>query len=318
MHRIVFLDRSTLDAHVRSPSFAHDWTDHSTTRPAQVARRLRGATMAVTHRVALTREVLSILPALRLVAVAATDVSHVDLAACRDQGIVVCQVRGYAVDSVAEHVLGGLLTLSRNLFGYRRAVSRGDWTRARTFCAHLFPIHEVGGSTLVIYGHGATGRATAARARALGMQVLLSERRGAAEVREGRIEFDEALARADVFSLHCPFAPGAERLIDAEALSRMRSTALLVNTAHGRLVDLDALHLALADHRIGGALLDVLPQEPPLDGHALLDSELSNLIVTPHIAWASQRAQHALAEGLVDNLEAFVHGRLTEDLARVG
>lgn len=315
MQRIVFLDRGTVDAHVRSPSFAHEWTDHRATAPEQVVARLEGAQIAVVNKVKLPAPAIAALPELRLVAVAATGVDNVDLEACRARDVAVCNVPDYAATSVAEHVIAGVLALRRNLFAYRAAMARGEWARSEVFCAHLFPIEDVAGSTMVIYGHGAIGAATAARARGVGMQVVLSERAGARRVRPGRVPFEQALERADVLSLHCPLTETNRGLLDAAALARMKPTSLVVNTARGALVDLDALHVALLDGAIGGAMIDVMPHEPPKDGHALLSSGLPNLIVTPHVAWASRDTQQRLADRVVDAIEAFVEGRLETDLA---
>jgi glycerate dehydrogenase len=312
MHRVVFLDRATLDTHLPTPCFHHVWTDYDATGPRDVAARLAGATLAVVNKVRLEGDVLARLPDLELVAVAATGTDNVDLDACRRLGIRVTHVRGYAAESVAEHVLACVLALRRNLFAYRRAVQQGAWQRSQAFAAHLFPVEELSGATLAIYGHGAIGQATARKAEALGMQVILPERRGAARVRPGRIPFEAAVARADVLSLHCPLDANSAGLVDEHVLELLGPSGLLVNTARGGLVDHAALFGALSAGRIGGAALDVLPQEPPVDGHALLDVDLPNLIVTPHVAWASQRTQHALARRVIAQLEAFVAGALTE------
>ncbi|MCB9645263.1 MAG: glycerate dehydrogenase [Deltaproteobacteria bacterium] len=314
MHRVVFLDRATLDAHIPSPGFPHEWKEFGCTAPGEVRARLAGATMAVVNKVRLDAETLAALPDLRLVVVAATGTDNVDLEACRALGIRVSNVRGYAADSVAEHVVACVLALRRNLFGYRKALLGGAWQRSESFAAHLFPIEEVGGATLAIYGHGAIGQATARRAEALGMQVILPERKGACTTRPGRVPFEEAVARCDVLSLHCPLDATSAGLVDADVLDLLGPSGVLVNTARGGLVDHAALLAALSAGRIGGAALDVLPHEPPVDGHALLERELPNLIITPHVAWASQRAQHTLARRVIERLEAFAAGTLTDSL----
>jgi len=231
----------------------------------------------------------------------------VDWAWCRQRGITVCNVRGYGTRSVAEHVLMLMLALRRQLPGFQRDLRAGAWQRAEAFCLLDRPIGDLGGATLGIVGTGELGQAVAALGRALGMEVLLAERRGAAP-RPGRVAFEEALARADVLSLHCPLTPETRGLVGAAELAAMKPGAILINTARGALVDAEALLASLAAGHLGGAGIDVLPEEPPRHGHPLLAADLPNLIVTPHVAWASASAMQALADQLVGNLEAFVAG----------
>jgi glycerate dehydrogenase len=273
-----------------------------------VAERLAGATIAITNKVPLRAQVLERLPGLRLIAVAATGVDCVDWAWCHAHGITVCNIRGYAVRSVAEHVLMLMLALRRQLPALQADLRAGAWQRADAFCLLDRPIADLGGATLAIVGAGELGRAVARTGAALGMEVLLAERRGA-EPRPGRVPFEEALTRADVLSLHCPLTPETRGLVGAAELAAMKPGAILINTARGALVDADALLTALAEGRLGGAGIDVLPEEPPRHGHPLLEANLPNLIVTPHVAWASASAMQALADQLIDNMEAFVAGR---------
>lgn len=308
MERVVFLDRDTVDAHLRSPAYDHVWTDYGHTEADDAAARIATATAVVVNKVPLTEAVLAGAPHLRHVAVAATGTDNVDLDACRRLGIRVTRVAGYAADSVADHVLAVVLALSRNLFAYRRAVVSGAWARSPTFSPHLFGIDGLRGATLGIVGAGAIGCAVAARAEAFGMRVRFAERPGAAQVRPDRVPLDDLFAEADVVSLHCPLTDATRGFVNAERLARMKPTALLVNTARGALVDHAAVHLALLEGRIGGVALDVWPHEPPRDGHALLDLEHDRLVITPHVAWASREAQQTLADRVIDDLEAVQRG----------
>ncbi|MDB5096023.1 MAG: glycerate dehydrogenase [Cyanobacteria bacterium RYN_339] len=307
MQRVVFLDRCTLRADVRRPAFAHTWDEHWTTAPEQVLPRLREATIAITNKVPLRADTLEQLPGLKLVAVAATGVDGVDWAWCHANGVTVCNIRGYAVRAVPEHVLMLALALRRQLPAFQQDLRAGAWQRAEAFCLLDRPIRDLGGATLGIVGAGELGQAVATLGRAFGMEVLFAERRGAAP-REGRVAFDELLARADVLSLHCPLTPETRGMIGATELARMKPDAVLINTARGALVDADALIAALALGHLGGAGIDVLPEEPPRQGHPLLETDLPNLIITPHVAWASTSAMQALADQLIDNLEAFSAG----------
>ena len=308
MERIIFLERDTFRVGFRPPQFPHEWQDYAESHPDEVVPRLRDATIAIVNKLPLREAELQQLPHLRMVAVAATGVDNIDLVYCRKHGIAVSNVRDYAVNSLAEHVLMLILALRRNLIGYHADVNRGKWQRAKQFCLLDRPIHDIAGTTLGIVGHGFLGKAVARLAHAVGMRVLLSERKGAMDTRDGRVPFGEMLEQSDVITLHCPLTAETKDLIGAREFELMKSWALLINTARGGLVNEQALLEAIKTGSIAGAAVDVLSREPPADGNVLLNEDLPNLIVTPHIAWSSREAMQTLADQLIDNLEAFVRG----------
>lgn len=305
---IVFLERDTFNVSFRKPAFEHEWVEFGETTPGEVVQRLGQATIAICNKVSLRGEALAQLPNLRLIAVAATGVDNVDLAFCRNHNIAVCNTRGYAANSLPEHALMLMLALRRNLVAYRNDVRNGRWHEARQFCLLDHPIADLKGSTLGIVGFGTLGKSMAELGRAIGMDVIVAERKNAATVREGRVAFGELLERSDVISLHCPLTEETKNLISAGELGQMKCDAILINTARGGLIDDHALLAALQDGRIAGAGIDVLRNEPPREGNPLLEVDLPNLIVTPHNAWASRQAMQTLADQLIDNLEAFVRG----------
>jgi glycerate dehydrogenase len=304
--KLVFLDRSTLVAELRRPSFPHEYAEYAQTSPEELDARLRGASIAITNKVRIQRASIERADSLRLIAVAATGVDVIDLEACREHGVAVANIRGYAKTSVPEHVFALILALRRSLVGLRQDVRSGAWSRASTFCLLDRPAQDLAGATLGIVGSGAIVGAVAALGRAFGMTVLLAERRGAAVTRADRRRFDEVLESSDVLSLHCPLTPETRGLIGREELARMKPGAIVINTARGGLVDESALARALSEGRIGGAGIDVLSEEPPRSPNPLLSLDLPNLIVTPHVAWASREAMQTLADQLIDNIEAFV------------
>jgi glycerate dehydrogenase len=305
---IVFLERGTFAVEFRTPGFEYSWVDYQTTRPDQIVERLRDATIAICNKLPLRADVLAQLPSLRLIAVAATGVDNIDLEFCRSHNIAVCNGRNYATTSLPEHVLSLIFALRRNLIAYREDVIRGEWQQAKQFCLLDHAINDVRGSTMGIVGYGALGKATENLARAVGMEVLVAERKGVGVIREGRASFADVLRRSDVLSLHCPLTDATRNLIGAAELKLMKPTAILINTARGALVDEAALVEGLKDGTIGGAGIDVLRVEPPENSNLLLEEKLPNLVVTPHIAWASREAMQALADQVIDNLEAFVRG----------
>ena len=308
MERIVFLDRDTLKADIRPPAFAHEWREYGATRAEEVVGRLGGASIAIVNKVSINEAQLAELPALRLIAVAATGTDNIDLKSCRERGVSVSNVRGYATDTLPEHVLMLMLALRRNLVGYRADLRAGEWARAEEFCLLTHPIRDLHGSTLGIIGHGALGQAVERLASAFGMNVLVAERKGATNCRAGRTPFAEVLRASDQITLHTPLNEETRNLIGAAELASMKRTALLINCARGGVVDETALLEALRAGVIAGAGIDVLSREPPREGNALLELDLPNLIVTPHVAWASRQAMQTLADQLIDNIEAFVRG----------
>ncbi len=308
MEHLVFLDRSTLQATVRRPAFDHTWAEYATTSQDQTQPRLREATIALTNKAPLRAETLAQLPKLKLIAVAATGHDIVDVAACRELGIAVCNIRNYAVHTVPEHVFALILALRRSLLAYRADVEHGRWQQCEQFCFFDHPIGDLHGSTMGIVGGGALGQGTAALARAFGMRVLFAETTPGTPARAERTPLDQVLAESDVISLHCPLVPATRNLIGPAQLRQMKRNAVLINTARGGLVDESALATALTEGWIAGAGFDVLSTEPPTRGNPLLDLRLPNFILTPHVAWASKGAMQGLADQLIDNVELFVQG----------
>ncbi|MDX5364702.1 MAG: D-2-hydroxyacid dehydrogenase [Pseudazoarcus pumilus] len=306
--RIVNLEGESVASGFRAPSIPHEWIEYPLTPPERVVERLREAQVAVINKVRLTAEYLEQLPELKLVAISATGTDNIDLAACRERGIVVSNVRGYAVNTVPEHALMLMLALRRSLLAYHRDVQDGAWARSDNFCLFGHPVGDLHGATLGIFGRGSLGQGVARLATAFGMHILWGEHRGAATVREGYTAFDTVLREADVISLHCPLNDATRGMIGCDELARMKRSAVLVNTGRGGLVDEQALADALRAGVIAGAGMDVLSKEPPRDGNPLLAGDVPNLIVTPHMAWASENAMQALTDQVIDNIEAFAAG----------
>lgn len=307
METIVFLERDTLKVELRRPSFEHVWREYGSTLPEEIAERLEGATVAVVNKLPLRADLLSRLPELRLIAVAATGTDNIDLEFCRERRIEVSNVRGYARETLPEHVLMLTLALRRNLLAYVEAVREGRWQRAGQFCLHAREIRDLSGSTFGLVGHGTLGRGVERLARAFGMEVLIAEHKGSGVVREGRTPFDEVVRRADVLSLHVPLNEETRGMLGREEFESMKRSAVLINCARGGVVEEGALAEALREGKIAGAGVDVLSAEPPGDDNPLLAPDLPNLILTPHVAWAGREAQQALADQLVDNIEKFVN-----------
>jgi len=308
-HRIVFLDRAILPAPLRRPAFAHEWTEYPTTSEAQLGERLAGASIVISSKIALRGTTLSRFPSIRFIAVAGTGYDVFDIDYCRSHGIAVANVRDYAAHTVPEHTFALILALRRNLFAYRADVEAGLWHKAEPFCLLTHPLVDLHGATMGIVGEGAIGQGTATIARGFGMDVIFADHPGPKTGEGPFVALEALLARADVVALHCPLTDKTRNLIGEAQLRSMKRNALLINAARGGLVDEQALARALGEGWIAGAGIDVLTREPPRGHNPLLDLRLPNLVVTPHVAWAGDRAMAQFGEQLIGNIELWVAGR---------
>jgi glycerate dehydrogenase len=310
--KAVFLDYATVSFHgdldptaLRQALPGLDLREH--TPEGEVAEAVSRSEVILVNKLRISREVIESAPGLRLVVLAATGTNNVDLTAARERGIAVCNLRDYCTASVVQHVFGLLLALTQRLREYDGLVRSGAWQRGEQFCLLDFPIRELTGRRLVIVGYGTLGKAVAHAARAFGMEVLVANRPGG-ERAAGRLDLAQLLPQADVLSLHCPLTPHTQGLIGTAELARMKRDAVLINTARGALVDAAALVDALRGGRLGGAGIDVLAQEPPVDGSPLLAGDIPNLIVTPHVAWAAREARQRCLDEMAANVEDYRRG----------
>ena len=283
------------------------WHSYPATAPADRLAHIGDADIIVTNKVVLDDDVLRAAPKVRLICLTATGYNNVAVDTARELDIVVSNVVAYATDSVVQHVFALMLAHHTRLFDYTAAVRRGDWTKSPQFCLLDYPVRELRGMTLGIIGYGELGHGVAKIAEAFGMRVMVSQRPGG-EPREGRHALDEVLRESDVLTLHVPLLDNTHHLIDARALGLMKPTALLINTARGAVVDNVALADALRRGMIGGAALDVLDVEPPPLDHPLLATDIPNLIVTPHTAWAGRQSRQNVVDETVANIQAFLAG----------
>jgi len=276
------------------------------TKDTEVSERIRNAEFVLANKARLTAEVLENCPSLRFIGLTATGTNNVDLDAAKRQDIAVCNIRGYCTQSIAEHVFGCVLNLTHNLGRYNASVRAGEWQQSDDFCLLSYPIRELSAMTLGIVGYGELGKGVATFAEAFGMDVIISARPGTDHVPDGRVSFDDLLQRADVISLHCPLTDATADLFGAAEFGKMKSDAILINTARGGLIDSTALVNALQTGEIAAAAVDVLPQEPPVNGDPLLDYKEANLLITPHVAWGSNVARQAAIDELAANIGAFL------------
>lgn len=309
---IVFLDAATYgDMSLQLFTDTWDCTVHHVTHPAETIERIAGYSVAVTNKVAIDRAILNSIEArdLRLIAVAATGTDIVDKVEAAKRGVKVCNVPGYATQSVAQFTMALILELATCAGKYGNAVKSGEWQKSPVFSLLNFPNMELAGKKLGVIGFGNIGQAVAQMARGFGLEILMAARPGStAPIPHDRLAVSELLQQADIVSLHCPLTPETKNLINRQTLSLMKPTAFLINTARGALIDEAALIDALRNRKIAAAALDVISREPPSADHPIIlaASELPNLLVTPHTAWSAREARQRLLEQVKENIAAFL------------
>ncbi|MCW4151835.1 D-2-hydroxyacid dehydrogenase [Halomonas sp. 18H] len=309
----VLLDAASLGADIDlSPIEARvsRLTCHDATSAEHVVPRLDQADVAIVNKVVLDAASLEALPRLKLICVLATGTNNIDMQAAERLGIQVRNVVGYGTASVAQHSLLLLLALAARLPLYQEDVRSGRWSASPFFCLMDHPTMQLDGRHLVIVGQGELGRRVGQLAAGLGMQVSYAARPGR-EAGDSRPALHELAAGADVISLHCPLTDATQHLIDETLLARLKPSTLIINCARGGIIDERACLAALQAGRLGGLGVDVLPEEPPRNGHPLLEAlgEPLNLIVTPHNAWISPEARQRIVSLTADNLDAWIATR---------
>ncbi|MCH9639953.1 MAG: 2-hydroxyacid dehydrogenase [Betaproteobacteria bacterium] len=310
--RAVFLDfgsgsRGDMDCTALEQAIS-PWRYYQDSSEQEVLERIKEAEIIVNNKVFLNREAIFAANRLKLICIAATGFNNVDLSAAAERNIPVCNVRGYATSSVVQHVLMLMLNLSCRFLEYQALVKSGGWQASKYFCPLDFSIEELSGKTLGIIGYGELGRGVAKVAEAFGMNVLIAEHKNK-PARSGRTAFDEVIGQADFITLHCPLSPETRNLISRRELELMKPTAYLINTARGGLLnEKDLLH-SLSTNSIAGAGIDVLQEEPPAKDSMILQYQLPNLIVTPHIAWASRESRQRLLDQIAENINNFFQNK---------
>lgn len=307
--KAVILDRNTLSEQLELtvPQGVTEWVVYQSTTPEQVLQHLQGAQIAITNKVKLRREHLQQLPSLKLIQLTATGTDNIDKEAAQELGIEVKNVVGYSTESVAEHFFMLLLAAMRGLKPYHIAVEKGDWQADGRFCLTEPSILDLHTRTLGIIGIGNIGKAITERAKAFGMRVLWAEHQGKAPRNADYTPFEEVLAQSDIISLNCPLTPVTHHLINTETIARMSRKPLLINVARGAVVDPQAIYDALQQGKLLGFATDVFEQEPPVDTDPLLKlATHPRVLLTPHVAWASEFALEKLWTKVKEQVEAFI------------
>lgn len=307
--KIVFLDASSLgDADLSLFENLGDFKSYPLTKKEEVVERIEDVEVIITNKVWLGREEMEKAKNLKLIAISATGYNNVDLEAAREMGIIVANVKGYSTESVAQLTLTYILTMASSLINYNSDVKKGDWAKSPIFTMLRYPFNNLKGKKLGIVGYGTIAKRVEELALVFGMEVLVGKRPGASYEDDRRVDFEELLKESDYISLHCPLSESTFKLFGEEEFKKMKKDSVLINTARGPVVDEEALYNALKEREIRGACIDVMTQEPPQDNNKLF--ELDNIIITPHVAWASNESIETLVDGIVENIELYKKGEL--------
>ena len=301
--KIVILDGATAKGKELDFDFLNQFGDvtyYDTTRNEDVLSRAKDADILVINKIVMDKDTLAECKNLKLITILATGYNIVDIEAAKALGITVCNVPYYSTNSVAQLTFAFILDFACKLSLHTQSVARGDWQRCNDFAYTLDTLHELSGKTLGIIGYGSIGKKVAQIGKAFGMNVLIATRTPV----EGCVSKEEVFKNADFVTLHCPLNEQSKLMINEKSLALFKSTAYLINTARGGLIDENALAVALNSGKIAGAALDVLTSEPPKADNPLIYAK--NCIITPHMAWASLEARVRLLHATEDNVRAFL------------
>lgn len=305
---------TVLDGYTENPGdLSWDWLEalgetsiYDCTPDGLIAERSAGCEIIITNKTPLRRETLEKLPELRYIGLLSTGYNVVDWEYCKEKGIPVCNIPTYSTSAVAQLTFALILEHTNHVALHSDSVMSGEWSNCKYFCYQKSPLAELDGKTLGIIGFGKIGKAVAVIARAFGMKVLAHTNHPAPFDDVEFVTTDELLAESDFVTLHCPLTLQTEGMVNAEFISKMKSSAVLINTSRGQVIDEQALADALNSGRLAGAGLDVLSAEPPKADNPLLGAR--NCLITPHIAWAGYETRSRLMDICRRNVEAYLSG----------
>ena len=307
--KIVITDADTVfDSNVKADIFEKfgELVVYPLTSEDELIDRIKDADMVLCNKTQIGKREMDAAKNLKYIGLFATGFNNIDTAYAKEKGITVCNAPGYSTEAVAQHAVALMLQALNRVGDYNKIVAEGDWRKSRAFALFPFPIYELCGKTLGIVGYGAIGKRVADVAKAFGMRVLVHNRSRVTDESVTQVPFDTLLKESDVVSLHCPLNEDSKNIMNADAFSKMKDGAVLVNTARGPLVDENALRDALLGGKLLAAGVDVLCTEPMREDCVLYGIE--NCYITPHIAWAGLETRTRLMGVVEDNINAFLSG----------
>ena len=305
---IVVLDAATMRGPLLRPKFAHRWTEYPLSNPQETTRRIKNAHILIINKVVITAKDIAAAPHLKLIAITATGVNNINLEACKKHAVCVCNIRHYANRGLAEHTIGLIYALARGVVFHTTAALPDNGKTAK----FSHPIwREFMTSPVVKSGLSVAALPVGQQRRWLKKMACVRCFLKSPRKQHGLklMPLKKLLTTSDIISLHCPLIAQNAGIIGAEELALMKPEAFLINTARGALIDNKALAQALKKGLLGGAGIDVLEKEPPPKNHPLLRLKHPRLIITPHVAWASQKTLENMRLQLLANLEKFHAGQ---------
>jgi len=308
--KIELFDRCTLtvgDMDFSSIEALGDVTYHDIVPPAELAKTIGNADIALVNKAVLIGDIFGRCPNLKYIGIFATGYNNIDLEAAKKHGITVCNVPGYSTDSVTQHVFALLLQIAGSIAQYDKSVHNGDWVRSLAFSYFPYPITEIRGKTFGIFGFGSIGKSVAKVADAFGLKIIICTRTRPDNCPYELVSKEELFARSDFLTIHCPLTPQTKELVNKNTLALMKPTAVLINTSRGGVVNEQDLADALNAGKIAAAGLDVLTVEPMKADNPLLKAK--NCVITPHTAWASREARQRLIDMAAENIAAYLSGK---------
>jgi len=317
--RIVVLDGYTLnpgDLSWDEFKTLGDCTIYDRTAPNEVLERAAGAEILLTNKTVLTAEHISLLPDLKYIGVLATGYNVVDIPAAKERGLVVTNIPAYSTPSVGQMVFAHILNIAQQVQHHSEEVHKGRWTNSPDFCFWDTPLIELLGKKIGLIGLGQTGYNTARIALGFGMKVWAHTSKSRLQLPPEikKLEIEQIFKECDIVSLHCPLTDANREFVNAELLSSMKPTSILINTGRGGLINEQDLADALNTGKLYAAGLDVLSTEPPHADNPLLTAK--NCYITPHIAWATLASRQRLMGIMIENIKAYQSGKPVNNVIR--
>jgi glycerate dehydrogenase len=308
--KVVFLDRETLGEGIDLSGLISlgEYREYPLTSKDEVFDRVREAEIIITNKVYFGKQQLDAAPKLKLICLSATGYNNVDLEEAKKRGIIVANVKDYSTESVAQTVFAYIFAFENRVKDYDDEVKTGTWARSPYFTFYKYDFEELRTKTIGIIGYGNIGKRVSEIAKAFGMKVMIAKSNPNKNYNdENRKNINEVLEKSDIITVHTPLNDSTKGLISRKELNIMKKNSIIINTARGGIVDEEALYEALLKKDIKGAACDVLTEEPPKSGNKLMN--LDNIIITPHVAWASIQSRQTLVEGIVKNIEKYLQGK---------
>ena len=315
--KIVFLDRITAGPIELKERFSKygEYIEYDDTNPEKIVERISDADVIITNRIKLRKEHFEKAPKLKLILITATGFNHIDIKGGNEKGIKTANVSDYSTNSVAQLAITYLLNELTPITEYSKEVKNNKWLDITIPEFQSYPVNDAEGKILGIVGFGNIGRKVAVMAETLGMKVMVAKIPGrkydennSQNTHEIRYELDEVLEKCDVLTLHTPLSELTRDLINLERMKKMKKSSIILNLARGPVINQEDLYFALKNKIIKSAAIDVTSVEPVEKDSKLF--ELENLIITPHIAWKSEKSLIRLMDNVENNLKMFLEGKL--------